>query len=78
MHTNEQKAALKIHNVFDSIALDVEEVGRILGRGNNLTYNRVVLMAEAMEEEKAGHSNPTGELPDDIEERFNVYANTTH
>lgn len=52
MKTKEEKVADKIADLLDSASLNLDEVGRILGRGVNLPYNRLILIVEAMEAEK--------------------------
>lgn len=48
----EEKVATKIADSLDVASLDLDEVGRNLARGLNLSYNRLILVVEAMEEEK--------------------------
>ena len=50
--TKEEKVADKLAELVDSASLNLDEVGRILGRGYNLPYNRLILIVEAMEAEK--------------------------
>lgn len=50
--TKEEKVAEKLAELVDSASLNLDEVGRILGRGYNLPYNRLILIVEAMEAEK--------------------------
>lgn len=52
MKSKEEKVADQIADRLDSASLDLDEVGRILARGLNLSYNRLILVVEAMELEK--------------------------
>ena len=50
--TREEKVADKLAELVDSASLNLDEVGRIIGRGSNLPYNRLMLLVEAMIVEK--------------------------
>lgn len=52
MKSKEAKVAEQIAERLDSASLDLDEVGRNLARGINLSYNRLILVVEAMELEK--------------------------
>ncbi|MFY9331786.1 MAG: hypothetical protein WAO41_08930 [Candidatus Nanopelagicales bacterium] len=52
MKSKEEKIAEKIADSLDSASLNLDEVGYNLARGLNLTYNRLLLVVEAMESEK--------------------------
>lgn len=52
MKSKEEKVAEQIADRLDSASLDLDEVGRNLARGMNLSYNRLILVVEAMELEK--------------------------
>jgi hypothetical protein len=52
MRSKEEKIAEKIADSLDSATLNLDEVGYNLARGMNLTYNRLLLVVEAMESEK--------------------------
>jgi hypothetical protein len=52
MKSKEEKVADKIADLLDSASLNLDEVGRIIGRGSNLSFNRLILLVEAMEFEK--------------------------
>lgn len=52
MKSKEEKVADQIADRLDSASLDLDEVGRVLARGLNLSYNRLILVVEAMELEK--------------------------
>lgn len=52
MKSREEKVAEQIAERLDSASLDLDEVGRNLARGMNLSYNRLILVVEAMELEK--------------------------
>jgi hypothetical protein len=50
--TKEQKVAHEIMAELDRLKIDLDEVGRYIGRQDNLTYNRLMIVIEAAEEEK--------------------------
>jgi hypothetical protein len=52
MKSKEEKIAQTIAECLDSASLNLDEVGYSLARGMNLSYNRLLLVVEAMESEK--------------------------
>jgi c-di-GMP-related signal transduction protein len=50
--TREQKVAYELMEELDSISLDLDQVGKYIGRQDNLTYNRLIIIAESAQEEK--------------------------
>lgn len=51
--TKEQKIAIKIGELVNDVTIDLEEVGKTIANAQpTLTYNRVILVAEAAVEEK--------------------------
>lgn len=50
--SREEKVAVKIGDLLDSLTLDLDQVGLFLARDNNITYNRLMIIAEAAEFEK--------------------------
>jgi translation initiation factor 2 alpha subunit (eIF-2alpha) len=50
--SKEQKTANQILELMDSLSIDLEEVGRYLGRQGNLSFNRLMIVIESAEEEK--------------------------
>jgi c-di-GMP-related signal transduction protein len=50
--TKEQKVAYELMAELDSISLDLDQVGKYIGRQDNLTYNRLIIIAESAQEEK--------------------------
>jgi hypothetical protein len=51
--TKEQKVAIKIGEMVNDVTLDLEEVGKTIANAQpTMTYNRVIILAEAAVEEK--------------------------
>jgi hypothetical protein len=50
--SKEQKVAIQMLSELDRISLNLEEVGRYIGRQDNMTLNRLMIIIEAAEEEK--------------------------
>jgi hypothetical protein len=50
--SKEEKVAVKIGDLIDSLTLDLDQIGIFLARDNNITYNRLIAIAEAAEFEK--------------------------
>lgn len=51
--TKEQKIAKKITELVNDVTLDLDEVGKTIANAHpTITYNRVILLAEAAVEEK--------------------------
>lgn len=50
--STEEKVAVKIGDLLDSLTLDLDQIGIYLARDNNITYNRLMVIAEAAEFEK--------------------------
>jgi hypothetical protein len=50
--SNEEKVALKIAQLTDSVTLDLDQVGRYLAKMPNTYYNRLMIMIESAEWEK--------------------------
>ena len=50
--SNEEKVALKIAQLTDSVTLDLDQVGKYLAKMPNTHYNRIMLMIESAEWEK--------------------------
>lgn len=56
--TNEQKVAKKITQLVSDVTLDLDEVGKTIANASpTITYNRVILIAEAAVEEKQNGNN---------------------
>jgi hypothetical protein len=47
-----EKTAIKIGSLVNDLTLDLDQVGMYLGRDNNITYNRLMLILEAAKWEK--------------------------
>ena len=47
-----EKTAVKISDLINNLTLDLDQVGMYLGRDSNITYNRLMVIAEAAEFEK--------------------------
>lgn len=59
--TNEQKIAVKLTNLLDSVSLDLDRVGIEIARLQPTTfYNRLVLVAEAAVDEKEREAQSNG------------------
>jgi hypothetical protein len=59
--TNEQKIAVKLTNLLDSVSLDLDRVGIEIARLRPSTfYNRLILVAEAAVDEKEREVNLNG------------------
>jgi len=55
--TKEDKVADKIVDLVNDVTLDLEEVGKIIATGYlTMSYNRVILLAEAAAEERENQS----------------------
>lgn len=53
--TKEEKIALKMSEMVSDVHLDLEELGKTIANSQpTLTYNRLILIAEAAVEEKNG------------------------
>ena len=50
--SREEKVAVKIGDLIDSLTLDLDQIGMFLAKDNNITYNRLMVIAEAAEFEK--------------------------
>jgi hypothetical protein len=47
-----EKTAIKIGSLVNDLTLDLDQVGMYLGRDNNITYNRLMVILEAAKWEK--------------------------
>lgn len=57
--TKEEKIAQKMSEMVSDVHLDLEEVGKTIANSQpTLTYNRLILIAEAAAEEKVNGRNP--------------------
>jgi hypothetical protein len=50
--STEEQVATKIGDLIDRVSLDLDQIGMFLARDNNITYNRLMVIAEAAEFEK--------------------------
>lgn len=50
--SREEKVAVKIGDLIDSLTLDLDQIGMFLARDNKITYNRLMVIAEAAEFER--------------------------
>lgn len=50
--TVEEKAAKKIANIVNDLTIDLDMVGHYLAYDRNVTYNRIMVVAEAATETK--------------------------
>ena len=50
--SREERVAMRIADLIDSLTLDLDQIGSFLARDNNITYNRLMVIAEAAEFEK--------------------------
>jgi hypothetical protein len=50
--STEEQVATKIGDLIDKVSLDLDQIGMFLARDNNITYNRLMVIAEAAEFEK--------------------------
>lgn len=50
--STEERIAVRIGDLIDSVSLDLDQIGVFLARDNNITYNRLMVIAEAAEFEK--------------------------
>jgi hypothetical protein len=51
--TEEEKAAKKLATIVNDLTLDIEEVGRYLGRqAPNVSYHRIIVIAESAQYER--------------------------
>ena len=50
--STEEQVATKIGDLLDKVSLDLDQIGMFLARDNNITYNRLMVIAEAAEFEK--------------------------
>lgn len=56
--TKEQKVAQKISELVNDVTIDLEEIGKTIANAHpSITYNRVILVAEAAVEEKENSGN---------------------
>jgi homoserine acetyltransferase len=57
--TEEEKIAIKLGNILSDLRIDIEQVGRYLGRTSpNVVYNRLITVAESAQYEKEGNNDP--------------------
>jgi|LakMenEpi03Aug12_release.lakeMendotaPanAssembly.Ray.scaffolds.fasta_scaffold4905561_1 hypothetical protein len=54
--STEEQVATKIGDLIDKVSLDLDQIGMFLARDNNITYNRLMVIAEAAEFEKETQS----------------------
>lgn len=58
--TKEQKVAQKISELVNDVTIDLEEIGKTIANAHPaITYNRIILVAEAAVEEKENSGNIT-------------------
>ncbi len=50
--SNEEKVALRMAQLTDSVTLDLDQVGKYLAKMPNTYYNRLMIMIESAEWEK--------------------------
>lgn len=50
--STEEQVATRIGDLIDKVSLDLDQIGIYLARDNNITYNRLMVIAEAAEFEK--------------------------
>lgn len=50
--STEEQVATKIGDLIDKVSLDLDQVGIFLARDSNITYNRLMVIAESAEFEK--------------------------
>lgn len=56
--TKEEKVAQKISDLVNDVTIDLEEIGKTIATAHpTITYNRVILVAEAAVEEKENSGN---------------------
>lgn len=61
--TVEEKVANKIANIVNDLTIDLEMVGHYLAYHRNVTYNRIMVVAEAATEAKENMNYGYGQDP---------------
>lgn len=73
--SREEQVAGKIADLLSDLRLNLDLVGQYLGRHKpTVNYNRLQEVADSAYYEREKRQAREEELPDDMEERFKIYA----